>query len=150
MLEESPLPLYEPAIEGPVLAAGLTRPWERVLPHFGAVRGYSKSFNNPEEAGGFGMSVFEFRSRRSALRGAAAAFGLFVCEYGADPFGLRGQEGIAVGILPTDQAIGWWVHGRRLVQTSYSLYGDPDADRESALEVLQAAWELGSDPEEGP
>jgi hypothetical protein len=150
LLDESPLAIYEPSLEGPLDAANLTRPWEKALPHFRAVKGYSKSFNSPSLEGGFGMRVFEFPSEKWALRGAAAAFRLFVCDYGADPFTVRGQDGIAVGVLPTDQIIGWWVHHRRVIQTSYAMYGEPDTDRDQALNVLEAAWEVGSTAHQEP
>jgi hypothetical protein len=150
LLDQSPLPVYELATEGPLSVAGLTRPWEKALPAFGAVRGYAQSFNSPDKPGGFGMTVFEFANGRAALAGAGAAFSFFVCEYGADPFTIRGRQGIAVGVLPTDHTIGWWVHGRRLVQTSYAMYGEPSVDRTEALRVLRAGWDVGSTDAAGP
>lgn len=106
MLDSSPVGLWEPATEGPITSSGLIRPWDQVLPRFGAYRGYAKGFNSPDSPGGFSMQVFEFPSERAALRGGAAASPCLSATTELTPFRSATGTGLLSGLRPTRPSAG--------------------------------------------
>lgn len=141
LLVSSPIAKYGLAFDGPV--SDYTRPWQQALAAQGALEGYARTFNSTTMAGGFTMFAYELPSATAATIGAGSAYRTFVCEFGAQPLTVDDQPAIIAGVRPSDSAQAWWVHGPRVIEVNYALYGDLKRDLASALLVLEAAWDSG-------
>ena len=133
---------YRAVSESPVDPGSVQRPWERVYTRFGAITGFARSFNVPNHPGGFATYAYQFPNPTAATAAAAAAYGVFVCEFGADPLRVSGHPGIVVGSNLND-SIAWWVQGARVVSVDYSMWGQRGQDLANALVAVQATWMFG-------
>lgn len=141
MPDASPVGAYERAYDGPL--TDLSSPWQKPHAFHGVQRAYARTFNNQSAPGGFTVYAYEFPSPTDATAAAVDAYRAFVCDFGADPVVVREQPGIAGGVRPTQSTVAWWVHDRRLIEVSYSMYGDEEEDVAAALTVLRSVWENG-------
>jgi hypothetical protein len=144
----SPVDPYELATDGPLRPFDLTRPWDQVLTSHGVRHGYARGFNSATQAGGFGVYVYEFRSRANALAAGGDAFVTMICDYGGEPVVVSEQPGLVAGIRPADSTVAWWVHGRRLLEVNYSMMGDHEEDVAGALSVIEMVWRGTESPDE--
>lgn len=145
MPDASPIDAFERAYDGPV--TDLPTPWKAALAPHGLIEGYARTFNSQTRAGGFTVYAYAFPNRRQAAAGAAAAYRTLVCDFGADPQVVREQPGIAAAIRPSQSTVAWWVHGRRLIEVDYSMFGEDERDVSAALTVLRTVWNVGREQE---
>jgi hypothetical protein len=135
----SPFAIFESSNEGPF--TDLLRPWHAPMAAHRLQRAYVRGFNSTERAGGFSVFAYQFPSETEAVGAAAETFGVFVCDYGGEPFTVPEQAGIVVGVRPDDTTTAFWVHGKRVVEVNWSWFGDLGADQNAAATVIEAAWE---------
>jgi hypothetical protein len=146
MPDASPIEAFQRAYDGPT--TDLSLPWQRVLALHGVGQAYARTFNSQGRPGGFTVYAYEFPSKGEATAGAAAAYRTFVCDFGADPHVVQQRPGIVAGVRISQSTVAWWVHGRRLIEIDYAMYGDEEEDVAAALTVLRTVWNMG-EPHEG-
>jgi hypothetical protein len=143
MPDRSPVEGFQRAFDGPV---GPSETQPAGFTSFGVGDGYARTFNNSPGGGpgGFTVYAYDFPSEASAVGALTVSYVDVVCRFGADPFTVEGHPGVLVAFRGGEAARSTvsWVHGNRLIEVRYSIWGDPVNDFQGLLTVGRVTWEL--------